>query len=163
MRLSDRSCVTAREFLQLLGLLNSAADQVPSGRLYMRPLQLLLLSQWHPHSDPLNRSVKVPGDLLEQVWNFWASELAGPTSPRNFDVHGRLPLWAWGICPRRACGLEEESRLSINILEMKAVIPGVQAFQSTLQGKCIALSFDNSTVIAYVRRQGGCIRTLCAV
>jgi hypothetical protein len=37
------SSVSAREFLQLLGLLNSAADQVPSGHLYMRPLQLLLL------------------------------------------------------------------------------------------------------------------------
>jgi ribonuclease HI len=49
----------------------------------------------------------------------------------------------------------EESRLSINILEMKAVILGVQAFQSTLRGKCITLFSDNSTVVAYIRKQGG--------
>jgi hypothetical protein len=35
------SSVSAREFLHLLGLLNSMADQVPWGRLLMRPLQLL--------------------------------------------------------------------------------------------------------------------------
>jgi hypothetical protein len=40
----------------------------------------------------------------------------------------------------------EEYHLSINILEMKAVILGVQAFQSTLRGKCIALFSDGRRV-----------------
>jgi hypothetical protein len=38
---------------------------------------------------------------------------------------------------------------------MKAVILGVQAFQSTLRGKCITLFSDNLTVVAYIRKQGG--------
>jgi hypothetical protein len=51
---------------------------------------------------------------------------------------------------------EEESRLSINILEMKVVILGVQASQSTLRGKCVTLFPDNSTIIAYFWRRGDC-------
>jgi hypothetical protein len=38
---------------------------------------------------------------------------------------------------------------------------GVQTFQSTLRGKCIALFSDNSTFVAYIRKQGGHIRILC--
>jgi hypothetical protein len=154
-----RTSVSAREFLQLLGLLNSVADQVPSGRLHMRPLQLLLLSQWRPHSDPLDRSVRVPGDLLGQVWNFWGSEpqllrgvsLAPPAPEISMFTDASL----YGDLSAKGTWTEEESRLSINVLEMKAVILGVQAFQSTLRGKCITLFSDNSTVVAYIRKQGG--------
>jgi hypothetical protein len=61
----NRPSVTARIYLQLLGLLNSEADQIPYGRIYMRPLQLLLLSHWRPLSDPLKLLVPLP--------DFWGS------------------------------------------------------------------------------------------
>ncbi|CAG2240950.1 unnamed protein product [Mytilus edulis] len=38
--------VTARQFLQLLGLLNSLADVIPLGRLHIRPLQFYLHKLW---------------------------------------------------------------------------------------------------------------------
>ncbi|CAG2227401.1 unnamed protein product [Mytilus edulis] len=38
--------VTARQFLQLLGLLNSLADVIPLGRLHIRPLQFYLYKLW---------------------------------------------------------------------------------------------------------------------
>jgi hypothetical protein len=44
-QLSALKFCQAREFLSLLGLLNSASDQIPHGRLYLRPLQLLLTLQ----------------------------------------------------------------------------------------------------------------------
>ncbi|CAG2190290.1 unnamed protein product [Mytilus edulis] len=40
--------VTARQFSQLLGLLNSLADVVPLGRLHIRPLQFYLHQHWLP-------------------------------------------------------------------------------------------------------------------
>jgi hypothetical protein len=53
----------------------SAADQVPHGRLYLRALQLLLLSKWRPHRDPLNREIPLPEPILREVWKFWESEI----------------------------------------------------------------------------------------
>jgi hypothetical protein len=102
-----------------------------------------------------------PGDLLEQVWNFWASEpgLCRLCSrmPPSMGVAARVGK---GICLRRARG-QRRSLVSINILEMKAVILGVPS-ESTLRGKCMTLFSDNLTVVAYIRKQGGLLRTPCA-
>jgi hypothetical protein len=48
-------------------------------------------------------------------------------------------MWARGSV-REGHGIEEESRLSINVLEMEAVILDVQAFQSTLRGGILPCS-----------------------
>jgi hypothetical protein len=45
-----KTSVTARQFSQLLGLLNSLADVVQLGRLHIRPLQFYLLEHWTPSS-----------------------------------------------------------------------------------------------------------------
>ncbi|CAG2208129.1 unnamed protein product [Mytilus edulis] len=43
----------------------------------------------------------------------------------------------------------------INILEMKAVLLELSHFQSLLQNKSLVLATDNTTVVAYLRNQGG--------
>ncbi|CAG2251745.1 unnamed protein product [Mytilus edulis] len=43
----------------------------------------------------------------------------------------------------------------INILEMKAVLLALSHFQSLLQNKSLVLATDNTTVVAYLRNQGG--------
>jgi hypothetical protein len=45
-----KTSVNARQFSQLLGLLNSLADVVRLGRLHIRPLQFYLLEHWTPSS-----------------------------------------------------------------------------------------------------------------
>ena len=53
-----KTSVTARQFSQLLGLLNSLADVVQLGRLHIRPLQFYLLEHWTRllrQSDPIHR------------------------------------------------------------------------------------------------------------
>ena len=45
-----KTSVTARQFSQLLGLLNSLADVVQLGHLHIRPLQFYLLEHWTPSS-----------------------------------------------------------------------------------------------------------------
>lgn len=162
-----RDSASAREFLQLLGLLNSAADQVLVGRLYMRPLQLLLLSLWRPFADPLSRSIPLPGDLLTQVWDFWESEVrlskGVPLQPPPPDcsLFTDASLEGWGAhlnegeITSRGLWSPEESSLPINSLEMMAVTLALRAFSSHLQGRRVSLFSDNATVVAYIRRQGG--------
>jgi hypothetical protein len=45
-----KTSVTARQFSQLLGLLNSLADVVQLGRLHIHPIQFYLLQHWTPSS-----------------------------------------------------------------------------------------------------------------
>jgi ribonuclease HI len=48
---------------------------------------------------------------------------------------------------------QEESKMSINILELKAVLLGVEHFRSQLKNQIVSLFSDNSTVVAYIRKQ----------
>ena len=49
----------------------------------------------------------------------------------------------------------EESELHINVQKMMAVRRKLEYFKDQLQGKTVLVSTDNSTVVAYVRKQGG--------
>jgi hypothetical protein len=121
-----RSSVSARELLQLLGLLNSAADQVPSGRLHMRPLQLLLLSQWRPTRTHWTGQSMSRGPLGAGL-EFLGSEprlLCGlflaPPAPEMFmftdvSLYGWGAMWARWICPRRARGKSDMGRYGLII------------------------------------------------
>ena len=62
---------TAYFFLSLLGLLSSATDAIPLGRLHLRPLQLYLLSHWAPASKDLKALIPVKHDLLDHHLRWW--------------------------------------------------------------------------------------------
>ena len=56
----------------------------------------------------------------------------------------------------------QEKLLHINLLEMKALFLGLQAFQEDVAGHHVTAMCDNSTVVAYVNKQGGTVsRSLC--
>ena len=56
----------------------------------------------------------------------------------------------------------QEKLLHINLLEMKALFLGLQAFQEDVAGHYVTAMCDNSTVVAYVNKQGGTVsRSLC--
>ena len=55
-----------------------------------------------------------------------------------------------------------QEKLYINLLEMKALFLGLQAFQEDVAGHHVTAMCDNSTVMAYVNKQGGTVsRSLC--
>ena len=56
----------------------------------------------------------------------------------------------------------QEKLLHINLLEMKALFLALQAFQEDVAGHHVTVMCDNSTVVAYVNKQGGTVsRPLC--
>jgi ribonuclease HI len=164
----------ARAFLSLIGLLNSAADQIllnsaadqiPHRRLYLRPLQLLLLSRWRPHQDPLDREIPLPESLLREVSKFWDSEiLLNQGVSQSGRVVTTTPSQTFHVRKRSVGPIshvnevdlttksQEESKMSINILELKAVLQGVKHF---LKNQRVSLFSDNSTVLSYIRKQVG--------
>ena len=57
---------------------------------------------------------------------------------------------------------DQEKLLHINLLEMKALFLGLQAFREDVIGHHVTAVYDNSTVVAYVNKQGGTVsRALC--
>ena len=69
-KFSQKTYVSAREFLSLLGQLNAAADFVMLGRLHLRPLQMSLLAKWRPQTLPLQHQIKLTADVLYHL-NWW--------------------------------------------------------------------------------------------
>ena len=55
-------------------------------------------------------------------------------------------VWSW-----------EEWNLHINILEMKAVILAFNAFLDRFTGEPVVLTSDSTTIITYLRKQGGTV------
>jgi len=152
-----------RGLMRVLGLLEATARLVPLGRLHMRPIQQLLASVWK-WGHPLDAPVRLPSDSLCHLrwWTIRLNLLEGvplhPLTP-SLVVYTDASLEGWGA----HCGMDtaqgkwtaEESLLNINTLELKAVFLALRAFSQTLTGHVVQVATDNTTVVAYINKQGG--------
>ena len=64
---SQKTSVSARDFLSLLGQLNAAADLVMLGRLHLRPLQISLHNQWRPQNLPYFHQIVMTTEILQHL------------------------------------------------------------------------------------------------
>ncbi|XP_069129272.1 uncharacterized protein [Argopecten irradians] len=158
------SNVQVRWFLSFLGYLNSLADVVPLGRLHIRPLQMFLLANWVPASReweawlPLNQSVKE----FARWWTLKDNVLHGvplskPAPTMTLFTDASMTGWGAYLDGHGRSGEWSGDQLSehINVLEMRAVLLALQAFRKILHSKVVCVATDNSTVVAYLERQGG--------
>ena len=161
--LLHQSVTTVRELMSLIGLLASTEKQVPQGRLQMRPFQWYLKHHW-----------KFPESLNKQIpWdNRMKSHLLWWTDPQNVlkgsDLHPKdhsvlmftdasKDGWGCQLGDHSAKGhwSPVETALHINVLELKAVLLSLQRFQSLCAGQSVLVASDNSSVVAYINKQGG--------
>ena len=80
----------------------------------------------------------IPPDLM-----FW-SDASDEGWGAHLGEHVVSGLWS-----------PEERELSINLRELRAVRLGLEAFLGLVEGKTVAVFSDNTTAIAYLRKQGG--------
>lgn len=156
--------IQVRWLLQFIGYLNCLIDVIPLGRLHIRPLHFFLLSNWSPASQEWDAWIP-SNHLIRQDIQWWTVranvmsgvplDKASPTSTLYTDAS----LVGWGAYLNGHCASgtwsEEEMSLHINVLEMKAVLLSLQALTSQLQNLSFCLATDNSTVVAYLKNQGG--------
>ena len=57
----------AKDFLHLLGVIASCIEIIPNARLYMRPIQLHLLSFWKPASLDLVKTIPITQHLIDYL------------------------------------------------------------------------------------------------
>ena len=146
----------------LLGMMSSMSAIVPGSRLRMRSLQLRINA-----SGPL----LVDGDLVSwddgclrdlRWWSDDSHQLVGlPFGEDHPD------LFLFSNASDQGCGAALGdlhlsslwsplcSRFSINQRELLAILYAIQGFLPHLRGWSVAVYSDNSTALAYLRKQGG--------
>ena len=161
----------ARQWEVLLGHLSSLEKLVPRGRLRLRSMQWQLKTSWSPEDDPPDLPVELTQEIREDLswWTVESRLLQGVpfgTHPPGLLLFTDASCAGWGahLLDQRASGKwsEEEQMLHINLLEMKAVWLRLQSFQRIVTGHRVTVMCDNSTVVAYVSKQGGThSRSMC--
>ena len=148
-----QSCASppASLWLSLLSVLSSLAHLVPGGRLRLRSLQLCLHRSWDRQDleDPVYALMECLRDL--QWWLHLPRLSLGVSL---CQVSPDLHFWSdasdvgWGAHLDRqiASGLWDahQAALSINVRELLAVKLGLHQFQSSLQGRTVAVFCDNT-------------------
>ena len=147
----------------ILGHLASLERLVPHGRLRMRSLQWHLKMHWSPESDPPSLPVALPEEARRDLswWMVRDHLLVGArfgTPVPNLHLYSDASSSGWGahLLDQNVSGVwsAQEKLLHINLLEMKALFLGLQAFQEDVAGHHVTAMCDNSTVVAYVNKQG---------
>ena len=150
----------------ILGHLASLERLVPHGRLRMRSLQWHLKAHWSPESDPPSLPVPLPREVRRDLswWMMRNHLLTGVrfgTPAPDLHLYSGASCSGWGahLLDQRVSGVwsDREKLLHINLLEMKALFLGLQAFREDVIGHYVTAMCDNSTVVAYVNKQGGTV------
>ena len=153
---------SAKFWIVLLGHLASLSRLVPNGQLRMRALQLALGRGW----DFRDEEILVPWDPPSRDdLRWWCTEgsleegisLALNSPDQMFWSDASNHGWGATVADQFASGiwLEGEVSLSINQSELLAVERGLRALCTCLEGRVVAVFSDNTTAVAYLRRQGG--------
>ena len=138
----------------------------------MRPIQWHLKRHWRvPES--LEKEIPVPRSLHPSLlwWTKETNVLTGqPLHPLSHAVQ------IFTDASKEGCGAHlgdftargvwsvPESHLHINFLELKAVLLALRRFQHLVQGKAVLVATDNTTVVAYINKEGGMRSgSLCAL
>jgi hypothetical protein len=154
---------TARQWMSLIGLLSSTEKQVPMGRLHLRQIQWHLKRNWS-YTECLEIQVPIL-PKIQTALKWWqdpqhlllGSPLHQPLPDIQVYTDASNQGWGGHCLHQTAQGLwsEQEKKLHINILEMKAVILCLKRFQNLVANKTCLVASDNSTVVAYLQKQGG--------
>ena len=97
----QKTSVSARDFLSLLGQLNAAADFVMLGRLHLRPLQISLHKLWQPQKFPLDHQIGLTTKILQHL-KWWLQEdlylhgIPMKIDPPSHTIFTDASLSGWG-------------------------------------------------------------------
>lgn len=158
----DRS-QTALQYLRVIGHMVSLEKLIPGARLRIRSLQFHVSSHWDFSKDVLTlipMSFEVFADL--QWWAARSNLLKGhpihePVADHLLFSDASCQGWGAHLQDLEASGLwsSVDLKFHINYLELKAVWLGLREFLTFVRGSTVVAMTDNTTVVGYIRNQGG--------
>ena len=164
----NAQALPARQWLSITGLLTATEKLVPMGRTHMRDLQYCLKRQWKQTETNLNQSVQID-HLARTELRWWYDTtnliVGAPMHPPNPDIQiftdSSMEGWGAHTLNLEVSGVwsPNERTLHINNLELRAVVLALKHWERVNchwenNTKSLVAS-DNSTVVAYINKQGG--------
>ena len=155
---------TPRHVMKVLGHMACMEKLVPQGRLHMRPLQLELKKLWS-QSLSLDKKIILSQEVLDHL-NWWKERHnVMATVPLHLpkpsiSIYTDASMEGWGAHMGefmiQGTWSPQESKLHINVLELKAVHYALKELVSrSPHHKVIQVVTDNTTVACYINKQGG--------
>jgi ribonuclease HI len=137
---------------------------IPNARLFMRPVQLHLLSFWRPSSH--NLTVKIPVTPHLKSHLIWWSSSANTLKGQSFQFQKMSVVITTDASKKGFGGFMNEqifqgnwthaqSKRNINCLEMEAVFLTMKHFLTQIKDQAVLIRSDNPTVVQYINKQGG--------
>ena len=156
----------------LIGLLASVEKMVLERRLHMRLFQFHLKEHWrYPQSldnfFPWTETISAHLDWWQNPTNVMKVADLHPKD-HSIQLFTDASNEGWGAhleqTSTKGLWSDREKRLHINVLELKAVSLGLKRFKDHCQNQTVLVATDNSTVVAYINKQGGNhLEEMCAL
>lgn len=169
-KLFDTACkilyqnqTSVRELARLIGLIVASFPAVKFGPLFYRHLEDDKIKALKHNSHDYDGEAMVSPESKEEInwWisNVWPSvnDIEAPGDP-DFVIFTDASLTGWGChCDSGRTGghwKPEEAEHSINVLELKAVLFGLQTFVKEKKNIHIRVMSDNMTAVSCVNKMG---------
>ncbi|CAJ0958249.1 unnamed protein product [Ranitomeya imitator] len=154
---------TIRFAMKILGKMVATIEAVAFAQLHLRPLQQALLDNWDRSISSLDHPCPLSPRVRQSLvwWTLGPSLLQGKSflPIRWLVVTTDASLLGWGavFLHHSAQGrwTVRESKLPINILEIRAIRLALSRFHALLAGHPVRVQSDNVTAVAYINHQGG--------
>lgn len=159
-----KGVATAHQYMKLLGMIASCLELIPNARLFMRPIQLHLLSVWNPIKMSLNHPIPCTQTLVPHLkwWLHSANITRGRCLQQvqtTVTITTDASMTGWGAHVENQVvqgqWTKVEKTQHINNLELEAVFRAVKHFLPILKNKDVLVRSDNTTVVQYINKQGG--------
>ena len=157
----------AHHWLRLLGLMAATLTVVFQARFHMRPIQWHVKRRWN-HTMGLKAPVMVSASVI-QALQWW---LSADNLRQGLPFQPLVPALTVGTDASKegwgghavVQGVKAlfgdlwsvpETRLHINVLEMRAVRLTLQHLEPHIRGRHLLVECDNTSTVAYINKQGG--------
>ena len=156
--------ITALKAFKLLGMLKHWAPYMVRGRLELRRIQRWLNLRWQQSRGRWSDKVLVDKSLCTMLRWFLNEHRINQgiplhPSPPTQEMHTDASKEGWGAqirnCSARGTWTPREKGLHINHLEMLAVFRACKELRMQLQYRVTTAHIDNTTVVAYLKKEGG--------
>ena len=162
-RLSPSTVMSARKVSSIISRLSHFAPFITHGRLHLRFLQLWFKEQWTQHRQSWDTQIKLDSEFLSYLrWFLHPSVMTGvplrlPDPSLFFFTDASLKGWGASWQTQQLSGVwsQQESKRHINWLELEAIRLALLHWGLQWSHQTVRVYCDNSTAVAYIRKQGG--------
>ena len=155
--------MSARKVSSIISRMSHFAPFISSGRLHLRFLQFWFKQQWTQHQQSWDTPIQLDADFLSYLsWFLSPTVMTGvplhlPDPSLFFVTDASLKGWGASWKDHQISGpwSPQDSQRHINWLELEAVCLALLRWGPQWRHQTVRVYCDNSTAVAYIRKQGG--------